>query len=119
MRLRTTPKQVHWSRLRAAVLPVTGKRRRIIAFWNSLKPAMSRFAGRAGLVCVIAARAVWFRDRWFTTRNRSTNLPRAMFSFAVPNRLATSSSICDAAHVGAQVQNQGGADEAEPDAGRD
>jgi len=79
---RTIPTAGHWSRLREAASPPTGTHRSTRAFWNWPKRATYRSAGCAGTVCVTTVRAVWFRERWLTDRNRSANPQKTTFWFA-------------------------------------
>ena len=93
MHPRATPTPGRWYRSRAAASPPIGTRRPTRAFWNWPKRATFRSVGRAGPVCVIAVRAVWFRERSPTDQSRSTNPLKATFSFAAHGRFAMSSSI--------------------------
>src|SRR5580704_450588 len=96
MRLPATPTAGFWCRSREAASPRTGTHRATRAFSNWPKRATFRSAGRAGVVCVTVVRAVWFRERWPTRQSRSTDPLKAIFSFAVHNRLVMLLSICEA-----------------------
>ena len=103
-------------RSRAAASPHTGRRRLTRAFWSWQRRATSRFGGRAGPVCVTAARAVSSRGRSPTDRSHSTSLPTAISSSAAHSRFATSSSTCN---LRPDMEDQGAADQAEANARRD
>src|SRR6266516_2570588 len=90
-----TPTPGRWYRSRAAASPHTGRHRPTKVFWNLPRRATSRYVGPAAPVFVTAVRAGWFWGRSSTARNHSTNPPMATFSSVAPNRLATSSSICE------------------------
>ena len=92
---RTTPTPVRWYRSHEVASPHTGSHQPTGAFWSWPRRATSRSAGHAGVVFVIAARAVWFRARSPMTRRHSISPPTATFWFAAHNRLVTSSSICE------------------------